>query len=583
MQNFFNPYFKTTRSKFLPDKLSSITLNRSLLSYGLLLGGILLLLLLPAIFSAFISRRPISLFFSLKEILLGAFLFLIPTVLFYKNIKVYLYLLVPLILLSPLFIFSIVLYDIRPRFELIALVMQTNLSEAKEAISGYLAIFLPFTLAYGLLYLYLVRKVPIKRIPFKAALSISLLALLFSFGRIYFEEKLYTQPISEIKAEKLLAVRYYPVSLVGGVLEAYSFADGEMNVPENFSFHAFAKDSLPQRKIFVLIIGESSRYDRWQINGYERKTSPRLLRQKNLISYPNVVSGSNQTRMSVPQMITRATPDSIHLLFQEKSILAAFSETGYKTAWLSNQTDQEMFYSGPINWHAKKADVSMFSPSHSPNFEFDSPYDERLLPVLDSLIHSNKENLFIVLHTMGNHWNYAKRYPKSFDTFKPSGTTVSISRPSAETREAVINSYDNSILYADYVIDSVIKIIDKEKAVSSVAFLSDHGEDLFDYDHSIIDYHLSETPITLHVPLFIWTSDLYRQVYPEKQQALQENLNKKVGTENTFYTLLDLANIGILKEDSTKSLASPSFKDSDQKYVGGKVRKGFLYSDLLKK
>lgn len=583
MQDFFNPYFKATRAKMFTDKISFIAFNRSLLTYGLLLGGILLLLLLPAAFSAFISRQPISLFFSLKEILLAALLFLIPTVLFYRNIKVYLYLLIPLVLLSPLIIFSIVLYDIRPRFELIALVMQTNVSEMKEAISGYLAIFLPFTLVYSLLYLYLVRKLPIKRIPFKAALPISLLALLFSFGRIGFEENLHTQPIGEIKAANLLVVRYYPVSLIGGVMEAYSFAGGDMNVPDNFSFHAFAKDSLPQRKIFVLIIGESSRYDRWQINGYERETSPRLLRQKNLISYPNVVSGSKQTFMSVPQMITRATPDSIHLLFQEKSILAAFSEIGYKTAWLSNQTDQEMFYSGPINWHAKKADISIFSPSNSPNFEFDSPYDERLLPVLDSLVQSNKENLFIVLHTMGNHWNYAKRYPKSFDTFKPSGTTVSISRPSAETREAVINSYDNSILYADYVIDSVIKIIDKEKAVSSVAFLSDHGEDLFDYDHSMIDYHLSDSPITLHVPLFIWTSDPYRQAYPQKQQALQENRHKKIGTENTFYTLLDMANVGIMKEDSTKSLASPSFKDSDQKYVGGKSRKGLLYSNLLKK
>jgi glucan phosphoethanolaminetransferase (alkaline phosphatase superfamily) len=565
--------------------IHKLSIKESYLSYfyqSLAFFGIALLLLLPATFSTFISRGPISIFFSLKEILLALSFFLIPTALFYRNIKVYLYLLFPLALLSPLFIFAILLYDIRPRFELIALIMQTNLSEIKEAISGYLAIFLPVTLMYSLLYLYFVRKVSLKTISFKIALPISLLALLFSFGRIIMEGNFHRKPLSEASAENLLAVRYYPVSLIGGALEAYSFADGEMNVPEDFSFHAFKKDSLPQRKIFVLIIGESSRYDRWQINGYSRKTSPRLSKRKNLITYPDVVSGSNQTRMAVPQMITRATPDSIHLIYQEKSVLAAFSEAGYKTVWLSNQTDQEIFFSGAINWHAKTADVSIFSPSLSPNFEFDSPYDERLLPVLDSLVESSKENLFIVLHTMGNHWNYAKRYPEEFDVFKPSGTSISIARPSADNREAVSNSYDNSILYADYIIDSAIRIIDESDAASAVTFLSDHGEDLFDANPAKIDYHLSESPITLRVPLFIWTSELYRELYPRKHQALLKNRRKKIGGDNTFHTLLDIANVGIIKEDATKSLAGFSFRDSEQKFVGSEVRKGFFYSSLLR-
>lgn len=122
--------------------------------------------------------------------------------------------------------------------------------------------------------------------------------------------------------------------------------------------------------------------------------------------------------MSVPQMITRATPDSIELVFQEKSIIAAFSEAGFKTAWLSNQTAKEIFWSGAINWHAKTADTTVFSPCYSPNLEFEAPYDERLLPLLNKLVNSMQENLFIVLHTMGNHWNYAKKYPKEFDFFQ---------------------------------------------------------------------------------------------------------------------------------------------------------------------
>ena len=195
-------------------------------------------------------------------------------------------------------------------------------------------------------------------------------------------------------------------------------------------------------------------------------------------------------------------------------------------------------------------------------------------------MNSTQENLFIVLHTMGNHWNYAKRYPEEFDYFQPSGTTAPISPPTARKRERILNSYDNSIRYADYIIDRVINTINKLDAVSSVAFLSDHGEDLFDAHPAKPDFHLDTSPTTLRVPLFIWTSAQYRQAYPEKQASLLENRTKKVGTENTFYTLLDLANVGISEDRPSKSLASSSFKESKQKYLGKRVRKGFLFSHL---
>ncbi|WP_224997329.1 phosphoethanolamine transferase [Cesiribacter sp. SM1] len=507
--------------------------------------------------------------------------FLIPVFLFFRNIKAYLYLLLPIVLLSPLFIFSIVLFELRPRFELIALIMQTNLQEISEVVSGHLSLFIPVSLAYTLLYLYCVKRLAVRKLPFRTALYISLMAAVFCIGRIGYEKKLYKAARGSIGIQNLLAVKYYPASVFGGALEAYTtLVNNKMRIAEDFSFQAFEKDSLSHRKVYVLIIGESSRYDKWQINGYRRATSPRLATQENLISYSNVISGSSQTRMSVPMMITRATPDSIEIQYREKSILAAFSEAGYKTLWLSNQTDQEIFWSGSINQHANAADISIFSPSFSPNFEIDHYYDERLLPALDTLIQKTDDNLFIVLHTIGNHWDYSKRYPASFDYFTPSGKTVNIGKPCLKNRQAVINSYDNSILYADFFIDSVINTIKKHDVVSAVKFLSDHGEDLFDTHASRIDFHLSESPQTLHVPLFIWTSHKFTQHYPQKHKALIENKDKKVGAENTFYTLLDLANIGIKQDDSTRSLASCSFIEREQKYLSNTDRMPLLYSRL---
>ncbi|AHM63521.1 hypothetical protein D770_26390 [Flammeovirgaceae bacterium 311] len=542
---------------------------------------VFVLLLLPAGVSAFFIREPVALSFAIKEILLACLFFLIPLFIFYKNIKVYLCLLLPIILLSPLFIFSILLFELRPRFELIALVMQSNMTEISEVVSGYLSLFIPVSLAYTLLYLYCLKKIQFRKIQFGIAFSISLLAAVLALGKVGYEKGLYKQTTTNMDLDSFMKVKYYPASFVGGALEAYStLVNNEMKVAEDFSFRALQKDTVEHRKVFVLIIGESSRYNSWQINGYNRNTSPRLAARDNLVSFSNVISGSSQTRMSVPMMITRATPDSIDVQFREKSILSAFSEAGYKTVWLSNQTDQEIFWSGSINAHAKAADISIFSPSLSPNFELEEYYDERLLPALDTLLHTLQEDLFIVLHTMGNHWDYSKRYPKEFDHFRPSGKTVSIRKPTAHNRDAVINSYDNSLLYADYIIDSVINTISKHNVVSAVKFLSDHGEDLYDACSTKVDFHLKESPHTLHVPLFIWTSDLYRHLYPDKQKSLICNKDKKVGPENTFYTLLDLANIGIQEDEPFKSLANADYQDSEQKYLENSTRKSSLYSNL---
>jgi glucan phosphoethanolaminetransferase (alkaline phosphatase superfamily) len=302
------------------------------------------------------------------------------------------------------------------------------------------------------------------------------------------------------------------------------------------------------------------------------------MRRENLIVFPYAVAGSHNTTLSVPQIITKANPDEMDLRFKEKSILSAFKDAGFKTVWLSNQSDKEIFYSGITLLHAKTADVSIFSPAYSPMFD-KFGYDGRLLPLLDSILNCSKENLFIVVHTIGSHWNYAHRYPKAFDYFQPSGDT----HPglySREDKEVMTNTYNNSIRYADFIIDSIISIVKKQNAVSSVFYVSDHGEDVYDTDPSKLKQHTHSSWATLHVPLFIWTSGQYQQVYPQKRAVLLNNHTKRVGSENPFYTLLDMSNFSFPGFDSTKSIASAAFIESKQKYYDNLKRKAFYFKDL---
>ena len=146
------------------------------------------------------------------------------------------------------------------------------------------------------------------------------------------------------------------MSVLSGFIEIYFLVQQQtLKRSENFSFHAFKKDTIGQRQITVLIIGESSNYFHWQINGYPRPTSPCLNGRENLIVFPNAIAGCYYTPLSVPQMITRAHPDNMDLRFKEKSVLSAIRDAGFKTIWLSNQSDREIVYSGITVLHAKTA------------------------------------------------------------------------------------------------------------------------------------------------------------------------------------------------------------------------------------
>lgn len=453
--------------------------------------------------------------------------------------------------------------------------MQTNLTEVREIATGYIKWFILITILYILIYLLAVRMLPFKRIPFKLALGISVLSCLGVAWQLHHEKNRHKLTTYD------LFNRYYPASLASGIVQAYDILmQNRLTVTDSFAFKAYKRDSLPRRRICLFIIGEASRYDRWQVNGYPVTTSPRIASRNDLLSFPDVTAGAYLTWLSVPQMITRATPDNMALQFKEKSILTAFKEAGFRTAWLSNQSDKEIFWSGSINLHAKTADIAVFSPTKTPNFEWEDYYDERLLPILDSIIRLDNRDLFVVLHTMGSHWDYSRRYPDYFDYYQPSGYTTTISPPEKDKRQAISNSYDNSILYADYVIDSAIHITDRQDALSYVMYLSDHGEDLFDAASERINFHLSASPVTLHVPLFLWTSRRYREAYPDKQAAIVQNKNKKIGSENTFFSLLDLADIDFKGNDLTKSIASPSFVGSIQKYFNNNDQKGHFYKDF---
>ena len=317
-----------------------------------------------------------------------------------------------------------------------------------------------------------------------------------------------------------------------------------------------AAADLPQ--IVVVVIGESSRYDRWSLNGYTRETNPLLKQEANLVSLSNILTSVSATRLSVPVIVSRKpATQSLQAGFSEKSFISAFKEAGFKTYWLSNQMSFGQFDT-PISVFAKEADVIQFL--NLGGFTDTSSFDQILLDPLQRAMADPAKKKLIVLHTLGNHWNYSHRYPRQFDKWQPS--LFGVENPAytdLKLKPQLNDSYDNSILYTDWFLSQVIGRLKQTQQLGSLLYVSDHGQTLYDGTCKLA-FHGHNTQFEFHIPALVWYSDQYQATYPDKVAQLQHNKKARLSTENVFHTLLDMADIRYSTEKLEWSFVSKKLR-----------------------
>lgn len=324
--------------------------------------------------------------------------------------------------------------------------------------------------------------------------------------------------------------------------------------------------------IYMLVIGEASRYDHWGINHYVRNTTPLLSHCPNLISYENVYTQANRTEIALPILLTRATITNFDLAYSEKSLPEAFQEAGYQTGYISKQT---LFH-----LTERISQSCDFSYSYSKGLDTDNNYDaEMLIPLIASI-----DSLqFYILHTLGSHFRYEQRYPTAFNRYMPVlGRSASYSLLTKENKEKLINAYDNSILYTDFVLHELIQYIDSTNRPAVIVYISDHGESFWD-DSRNLSFHCSyyASEAEFHVPLIVWYSDEYKKLHPEKVQNLLQNKVKPMSSDVIFNSLMDLAGIEDIV-DSTKSICSSCLTAADTIHmmIGNGVIKSMTIEEL---
>jgi glucan phosphoethanolaminetransferase (alkaline phosphatase superfamily) len=488
-------------------------------------------------------------------------------------------LLLPAALLVPQEVFYLLTYQKNTDAHAIAIVAETDLNEALGYLTG-IGVFLALAVvAIVLLWWYLVRSAWQRHWQWQSGLRpviwLICIGVLVSLSwnewqyqqinkakqRSNPEENVFVQRPLPYSYEKFHAT--YPLNMLIAVNEFVKQKQAVADIAEStalFKFSARQTDIPAQRQIYVLVIGETLRPDRLQLNGYNRATTPRLSGTKNVISYTNMVSPWAWTRMSVPVILSRKSATDQRYFPTETSVVAAFKEAGFSTAWLSTQSPLGV-HDSSIALHASEADqVQYLNPV---GYKKEGFYDDILLPAFDRVLQQNEQKQLIVLHTLGSHFSYADRYPQAFDLFTPSGKGQSISMHDQNSKVLLNNAYDNSVAYTDFILFNLIKQLEQSQSIGGLFYVSDHGENIFDGQCNKSG-HGHNTERDYRVASILWTSELYNLNYPQKKSLAEQRREQPLMTSNVFHSLLDLAGIEYPDQKLTKSWLSPDWRPSSR-------------------
>ena len=218
----------------------------------------------------------------------------------------------------------------------------------------------------------------------------------------------------------------------------------------------------------------------------------------------------------------------------EENLLDIVKKAGWDVVWYENDDGCKKICNRSENYKS-------YELGKDSKYCFnDYCYDDVLLEFMDDRLKIIKKNTLIVLHTIGSHGpSYYKRYPQEFVKFKPTCDTTDIQKCSSQE---LINTYDNTILYTDYIINSAIERLKKYKKFhTSLMYASDHGESLGEegmYLHGL-PYKVAPEE-QKRVPFILWLSKSTMKDMNIDFTCLRNKTWDKASHDNWFHTALGL-------------------------------------------
>ncbi|MFK8061254.1 MAG: phosphoethanolamine--lipid A transferase EptA [Polaribacter sp.] len=332
------------------------------------------------------------------------------------------------------------------------------------------------------------------------------------------------------KNSKTLGGLAMPWSYVVNINRFYLHKSQE-NVKEILLPDATIKDT--KKSIAVLVIGESARSKNFSLYGYEKNTNPLLSKIENIHSYKSE-SCATYTTAGVKCILEHKKTNQLYEILPNYLF-----RNDVEVIWRTTNWGEPPVH---IKNYLKRGDIEKLNNVEPNNF------DEILLSGLNEQILASKKNkILVVLHTSTSHGpTYYKKYPEQFKKFTPVCKSVELGKC---TKEELMNAYDNTIVYTDYILATLINQLKQlEDYNSSMFYVSDHGESLGEKNLYMHGIPSSIAPNEqLEIPFIVWLSD----------DAKKLKKNEEVVQQQIFHSVLDFLAIESPIYDKNMSL----FKD----------------------
>lgn len=294
--------------------------------------------------------------------------------------------------------------------------------------------------------------------------------------------------------------------------------------------------------LLLVVLGETARMGNFGVNGYERNTTPELSKE-NIISLKGVASCGTSTAASVPCMFSHLGKEDFEARKNNyESLIDVLNHAGLAVLWIDNQ-------SGCKGVCERVPQVLTKELKHPTLCKDGECFDEIMLQQLDERIQAlpaerRAKGVVVVMHQMGSHGPaYYKRVPDAFKKFQPECKSNALQECS---REQVVNSFDNTILYTDHFLGQVIQWLKKSEAThaSAMLYVSDHGESLGEnniYLHGL-PYRIAPE-VQKRVPWITWWSSRFEKQAGLSRTCVKNKAEDALSHDNYFHTILGMAGV----------------------------------------
>ncbi|MBF7067058.1 phosphoethanolamine--lipid A transferase [Campylobacter volucris] len=416
--------------------------------------------------------------------------------------------------------------------------VQTDQKEVSDLLHFNIFIYVFFTF---LLPTFLIIKTKINYYSFKKHLIVKfstlVIALVIAFGllgifsksivpflRTYNEVRVYNTPFYQIYS----AIKYIKLEII------------PKKELQKIALDATLEKDL--NKTMILVIGETARANNYSLGGYTKNdTNFYTKNEPNLVYFSQVSSCGTATAKSLPCIFSRHKRASFDNNLYEENALDVLQRVGVQSIWLGNN-------SGGCKGNCDRISNKLISKD----------YDESLLELVKEALQDTSLSKIIVVHLQGSHGPaYFKRYPDKFKKFTPTCDTNELQTCS---QEELANTYDNTLLYTDFIIKSLIDLLKQSPLQNaSLLYVSDHGESLGEngiYLHGM-PYFIAPKEQT-HIPMIFWSKDenLSARLKTQKDFILSQ--------DNIFSSLLGYFNVQTKEYEANYDLFSKNLKENPQ-------------------